>query len=290
MFDICTIGHISMDKVVTPQSTRYLPGGTSFYFSRLILYSGLKYRLITALAVKDYQTVHDLRAEGIDVFVLPSNETVFFENIYSADLDHRKQQVLHQASPFQVSELPHTQARVFHLGPLLANDIPVQMIEHLSKTGLVSLDIQGYLRHVSNKKVIHLDWRDKVAALPFVGILKANEFEMQVLTGKTNVRDGAKYLADLGVPEVVLTLGSKGSVIYKGGIFYTIPAFKPSAVVDATGCGDTYMAAYLWMRIKGSEIQEAGEFGAALATLKIGSFGPFSGPSSEITNLLEKVM
>ena len=290
MFDICTIGHISMDKVVTAQSTKYLPGGTSFYFSRLILYSDLKYRLITALAPRDYQSVHDLRNAGIDVHVLPSTQTVFFENIYSADQDHRKQQVLHQASPFHVSDMPHTQARIFHLGPLLADDIPAAMIEHLSKTGLVSLDIQGYLRHVINKKVVHRDWRDKKTALPYVGILKANEFEMQVLTGKTNVWDGAKYLADLGVSEVILTLGSKGSIIFKSGIFYTIPAFKPAAVVDATGCGDTYMAAYLWMRIKGSEIQEAGEFGAAVATLKIGSFGPFSGPASEISNLLEKVM
>ncbi|HZG23185.1 MAG TPA: PfkB family carbohydrate kinase [Chitinophagaceae bacterium] len=290
MFDICTIGHISTDKVVTAQTTKYLPGGTSFYFSRLILYSDLRYRLITALAPEDFHTVHDLRAAGVDVCVLPSTQTVFFENIYSADQDHRKQHVLHQASPFHISELPQTQARIFHLGPLLADDIPVAMIEHLSKIGLVSLDIQGYLRHVSNKKVIHLDWRDKITALPHVGILKANEFEMQVLTGKTNVWDGAKYLADLGVPEVVLTLGSKGSIIYKSGIFYNIPAFKPAAVIDATGCGDTYMAAYLWMRIKGTEVQEAGEFGAALATLKIGSFGPFSGPSSQISKLLEKVM
>lgn len=288
MFDICAIGHISLDKVVTAESIKYLPGGTSFYFSKLLLYSNLKYRLITALAPQDYQTIHDLRAAGIDVHVLPSSHTVYFENVYSADQNHRKQYVLQKAAPFDISQMPLTNAKIFHLGPLLHDDIPVNMIEYLSKRGLVSLDIQGYLRHIINKKVVHLDWCDKITALPNVGILKANEFEMKVITGKTDVWDGAKYLANLGVPEVVITLGSKGSIIYKSGVFYTIRAFKPAAVIDTTGCGDTYMAAYLWKRSIGSEVQEAGEFGAALATLKIGTFGPFSGASTQITNLMEK--
>ena len=39
----------------------------------------------------------------------------------------------------------------------------------------------------------------------------------------------------------------------------------------ATGCGDTYMAGYLYQRLKGAGIQDAGEFAAAMATLKLGS-------------------
>jgi hypothetical protein len=74
------------------------------------------------------------------------------------------------------------------------------MIEHLSKIGLVSLDIQGYLRHVSNKKVIHLDWRDKITALPHVGILKANEFEMQVLTARQMFGTERNTWPTLGFP------------------------------------------------------------------------------------------
>ncbi len=288
MFDICTIGHLSLDKVVTAQSTKYLPGGTSFYFSKVLMHSDLKYRLITALAEQDYQPIHDLRAAGVDVQVLPSSKTVFFENVYSSTQNSRKQFVSQKASPFRMSQIPVTDAKIFHLGPLLNDDIPVDMIKHLSTTGLVSLDIQGYLRHVSDKRVVHLDWVDKKSALPHVSILKANEFEMKIATGKTNVRDGARYLADLGVQEVIITLGSKGSIIYKNGIFYKIRAFKPAAVVDATGCGDTYMAGYLWQYCKGADVQEAGEFGAALATVNIGTFGPMEGPSTRVLESVEK--
>jgi sugar/nucleoside kinase (ribokinase family) len=278
MIDICTIGHISLDKVVTPHSVTYMPGGTSFYFSKTLLHADIEYKLVTALALQEHHIVDELRAEGVDIYTLPSTNTVYFQNSYSDDQDYREQQVLRKASPFSISQMPELSAKVFHLGPLLADDIPVKLIQDLSKNGLVSLDIQGYLRRVWNKKVVYQDWPAKKKILPYVSILKANEFEMELVTGRKNAREGAIYLADLGVREVIITLGSKGSLIYTGGTFYEIPAFKPRAVVDATGCGDTYMAGYLLKRVQGSQVQEAGEFGAALATLKVGSSGPFSGP------------
>jgi sugar/nucleoside kinase (ribokinase family) len=57
--------------------------------------------------------------------------------------------------------------------------------------------------------------------------------------------------------------------------------------VDATGCGDTYMAGYLYCRAKGLNLQESGEFAAAMATLKIESSGPFTGTEEEVMALLD---
>ncbi|GAB2572805.1 PfkB family carbohydrate kinase [Spirosoma areae] len=287
MLDICTIGHISLDKVVTPQSVKYMPGGTSFYFSKALVHSAVSYGLITALAPQEHQIVDDLRAEGITIYTLPSRHTVYFENIYAADQDHRDQNVLAKAAPFSTAQLPDITAKLFHLGPLLADDIPTALLADLAEKGLVSVDIQGYLRHVINRKVVYRDWAEKKAVLPKIGILKANKVEMEVLTGQQNAHEGARYLADLGVPEVIITLGSEGSLIFTQGTFYQIPAFTPKAVVDATGCGDTYMAGYLSKRVKGAGVEEAGEFGAAMATLKIASFGPFSGLPDLVTELLK---
>ena len=288
MFDICTIGHISLDKVVTPQSTKYMPGGTSFYFSKALVQSAINYGLVTAVAPQEQHVVDDLRAAGVTVYTLPSTHSVYFENIYSTDQDHRDQHVLAKAAPFSPDKMPEVTAKVFHLGPLLADDIPVQLLYDLSRKGLVSLDIQGYLRHVVNRDVVYRDWADKKDVLPRVSILKANQFEMEVLTGRKDAHEGARYLADLGVREVIITLGSKGSLIFTDDTFCQIPAFKPKAVVDATGCGDTYMAGYLSKRVKGATIEEAGEFGAAMATLKIGSFGPFSGSPTSVAELLKQ--
>lgn len=267
-----------------------MPGGTSFYFSKALVHSAIQYGLITALAPEEHQIVDDLRAEGITIYSLPSRHTVYFENIYSADQNHRDQHVLAKATPFSAAQMPEIEAKLFHLGPLLADDIPVELLNDLSEKGLVSLDIQGYLRHVVNRNVVYRDWADKKEVLPKVGILKANKFEMEVLTGRKDAHEGAHYLAGLGVKEVIITLGSEGSLIFTQNTFYQIPAFKPKAVVDATGCGDTYMAGYLSKRVKGAQVEEAGEFGAAMATLKIGSFGPFSGPPALVTELLKQVV
>ncbi|MGF7040171.1 PfkB family carbohydrate kinase [Mucilaginibacter lappiensis] len=287
MYDICCIGHITLDKVVTPRAVAHMAGGTSFYFSSAIRNMDVSYTLVTSLAESEMHTVETLRAKGTEVHASTCAHTVYFENIYSGNQDHRTQRVLQKADPFTIEQLNGINASIFHLGPLLADDIPVNLIKELSSRGRVSLDAQGYLRKVEDKNVIAVDWPAKKEALQYIDILKVNEHELEALTGLTDIKKGAEVLADWGVKEVVVTLGSMGSVIYADGIFYNVPAYIPTAVVDATGCGDTYMAGYLYQRTKGALFQEAGEFAAAMASFKIESSGPFTGTKEDVMNLLE---
>ncbi|MEN0054687.1 MAG: PfkB family carbohydrate kinase [Mucilaginibacter sp.] len=287
MYDICCIGHITLDKVVTPRAVAHMAGGTSFYFSSAIRNMDVSYTLVTSLAESEMHVVEALRAKGTEIHASTCAHTVYFENIYSGNQDHRMQRVLQKADPFTVEQLLDIDANIFHLGPLLADDIPVELIKELSSRGKVSLDAQGYLRKVEDKNVIPVDWPAKKEALQYIDILKVNEHELEALTGLTDIKKGAEVLADWGVKEVVVTLGSMGSVIYAEGLFYNVPAYIPTAVVDATGCGDTYMAGYLYQRTKGALYQEAGEFAAAMASFKIESSGPFTGTKEDVLNLLE---
>lgn len=286
MYDICCIGHITLDKVVTPKASLNMAGGTSFYFSNAICNMDVDYILITSLAEKEMNFVKDLRANGIEVNAFRSLNTVYFENIYSHNLDHRTQKVWQKGDPFSFEQVKNIDASIFHLGPLLADDIPLDLIKALAKKGKVSLDVQGYLRKVQNGDVYAIDWKHKKEAFPYIDILKANEAEMEMLTGFKDVCKGAKALSDWGVKEVVITLGSKGSVIYAGSVFYDIPAYFPTIEADTTGCGDTYMAGYLYRRIRHATIREAGEFGAAMASLKIESAGPFTGTKADVMSFL----
>jgi sugar/nucleoside kinase (ribokinase family) len=288
MYDLCCIGHITLDKVVTPKTEKFMAGGTSFYFSNAIRNMGVEYLLVTSLAASEMHFVADLTKLGIKVNAAQCEHTVYFENIYSNDQNHRTQRVLQTATPFTIDQLQNIEAGIYHLGPLLADDIPLSVIKILAAKGKVSLDVQGYLRKVENNNVCAVDWKEKNKALKLIHILKANELEMEVLTGHTDVHKAALLLHEWGVKEVVITLGSLGSVIYSDGIFYDIPAYIPMAVTDATGCGDTYMAGYLYKRIKGCNIQEAGEFAAAMASLKIAAAGPFTGSEEDVLALLEK--
>ena len=286
---LCCIGYITQDKVVTPKNTIYMPGGTSFYFAHAIKHLNANdFLLVTALADTDMGIVEDIRKEGISVKALHSTHSVCFENIYGENQNERTQRVTAKADPFTVEGLKDTDARIIHLGSLLADDFSLEVIKFLSGKGLLSVDVQGFLRKVENEKVLAVDWPEKKEALKYIHILKANEHETEVLTGCKNPREAALKLANWGVKEVLLTLGSMGSVIYADGEFHEIPAYPPTEIVDATGCGDTYMAGYLYMRNKGASYQEAGCFAAAMCTIKLEASGPFGGTEKDVWDIIER--
>jgi sugar/nucleoside kinase (ribokinase family) len=286
LYDLCCIGHITIDKVVSPAGTVVMPGGTSFYFANAVAGLNASFKLITALAPEDVYAVKRLQERDIDVDAHPSAHTLFFENIYGADTDHRVQRVLQTADPFTLEQVKDIDAFVVHAGPLLANDISSTILRQLASQTKVSLDVQGFLRKVENYNVVAVDWLEKMEVLPHIEFLKANEEELAVITEQPDIETGAKQLQQWGAKEVIITLGSKGSMVYSGNDTYTIPAFVPETLLDATGCGDTYMAGYLHKRSKGCGIQEAGEFAAAMATLKLQQSGPFLGTEAEVNALL----
>ena len=285
--DICCIGHITLDKIITPRLETYMPGGTAYYFAHAL--AGLdhsRFKLLTSVGESELNAVEEIRALGINVDVIPSRKSVFFENKYGENLNDRTQRVLAKADPFTVENLNLAEARIFHLGTLLADDFSLDAIKLLSKKGIVSVDAQGYLREVRGEKVYAIDWTDKFEALKYIDILKANEKEMETLTGCSDPYKAAVQLAEWGCREVLLTLGDRGSLIYAGNTFYEIPAFALSEVVDATGCGDTYMAGYLYCRSRGAGYREAGEFAAAMCTLKLKHTGPFCGSEADVRAVL----
>jgi sugar/nucleoside kinase (ribokinase family) len=282
MYDICCIGHITADKVVNSRSVVYMPGGTAWYFSCAMSRLAVKYLLVTALGEPEMHYADKLRIKRVEMNIKPSTNTVFFENIYGDDPDHRTQNVLQTADPFTVAQLEGIDAKIFHLGPLLADDFPAKVVKSLAGRGVISLDVQGYLRKVVDQKVYATTWADKDQILPHINILKADVAELHALTGIDSVHDGVKILADYGISEVVITNASKGSVIYHAGVFYDIPAYMPEMIVDTTGCGDTYMAGYLYKRAKGVAVEDAGHFAAAMSGLKTAVPGAFVGTEGEV--------
>lgn len=288
MKDICCIGHITKDKIITPRQTVYMAGGTSFYFSYAFshLPQNVSFQLVTKLGEGEMKSVEDMRQAGIDVLVYPSSHTVYFENKYGDNQNDRTQRVLERAEPFTVDEMREVNAGVYHLGSLLSDDFSTEVVKYLSTKGKISIDAQGYLREVRGEKVYPIDWAEKLEILAHTDIIKVNEHEMEVITGLTDPRAAAKCLAEWGVKEVCVTLGSEGSIILAEGKFYDIPAYEPKEIVDATGCGDTYSAGYLWCRAQGMGFEESGKFAAAMCTLKLEHSGPFDGSIDDVRRVM----
>ena len=160
------------------------------------------------------------------------------------------------------------------------------MVAFLAKKGKVSIDVQGYLREVRDEKVYAIDWKDKLAVLKNTYYLKVNETEMETITGLKDPKEAAKLIHAWGVAEVIITLGSEGSLVYVDDTFYDIPAYPPHEVVDATGCGDTYSAGYLYKRLQGANPVEAGKFAAAMCTIKLEHNGPFNRTIEDVMKII----
>ena len=289
MIDICCIGHITKDKIVTPNRTVYMAGGTSFYFAYAInqLPKDVSFSLVTAMDPTETEPVEKMRQAGIDVTLNASRNTVFFENIYGENQNERKQRVLAKADPFTIQQLEHIDAKVYHLGSLLSDDFSPEVVKYLSKKGHVSIDVQGYLREVKDEKVYAIDWKEKKEVLKHTYYLKVNEIEMETITGVKDAHEAAKLIHSWGVTEVIITLGIEGSLIYVDDTFYEVPAYAPHEVVDATGCGDTYSAGYLYKRLQGATPTEAGKFAAAMCTIKLEHNGPFNRTIEDVNAIIK---
>lgn len=83
-----------------------------------------------------------------------------------------------------------------------------------------------------------------MAVVPYVNLLKVNEVELALLGGSENMDVATRRLLESGPELCVVTLGPDGSYFRIGEGGEHIPAFKVETV-DATGCGDAFIAGLL---------------------------------------------
>lgn len=120
------------------------------------------------------------------------------------------------------------------------------------------------------------------AALPdeifrYISLFIPNETELASFSGMP-VRDvptavaAADVLFAKGVGKMIITMGSKGSLILDGGEPRFIQARRVKAV-DTTGAGDTYCGALCVAIAEGKTLPEAAEFASAVSALSVTKMG-----------------
>jgi adenosine kinase len=101
--------------------------------------------------------------------------------------------------------------------------------------------------------------------------LAVNDYEWQLLQQKTGL-SAAEIEAK--VEALIVTRGAEGSDIYTKTDTLRIPAAKPKAVVDPTGCGDAYRAGLIHGLLRGLDWETTGRIASLMGALKIESRGP----------------
>jgi sulfofructose kinase len=150
---------------------------------------------------------------------------------------------------------PFTGARVLHVDGLMI-EASVEAARQARRMGLKVVMDAGTMRERS------LD------LVPLVDTLIASERFAEPLVGaETATEKALDALHSLGPSEVVITLGSKGSLGWGNGRIVYQEAFDVKAM-DTTGAGDVYHGAYIYGLLQNWSMAESMRLASAAAAMK----------------------
>jgi sugar/nucleoside kinase (ribokinase family) len=233
---VAVVGNLSLDLVdgAPPQ-----PGGPPFYASRALAALGVPSTVRVKCAAADRPTFEPPFAET-RVEWLSGSVTATYA--FSYDGDVRRMEVREIGDPWTVEDVGGLREAWVHVGALYRGEFAASVLAALKERGArVSFDGQGLVRPARTGP-LRLEPEEDLSFLRWVSILKLSEEEARTLVGGLEERS----LSELGVPEVVVTLGSRGCIVVARRTLVHVPAEPVDA--DPTGAGDAFAAAYLVAR------------------------------------------
>ncbi len=101
-----------------------------------------------------------------------------------------------------------------------------------------------------------------------------NERELFALTGESSISDAVAGLRAEGIARLVVKVGEMGSIIVTDELTELVEAMEVDDVIDSTGAGDYYTAAFAHGILAGAGLHEAawlGNVAGALNTTRVGA-------------------
>jgi sugar/nucleoside kinase (ribokinase family) len=286
-YDTFIIGHISKDEIIYEGNLSKNIGGAVVYSSYAAKAGGSKVGAMTKLSAADLHLLSIFNIDRKDTYCIVSKETTSIRNEYlSKDRERRNCTALSIADPFSIEELPKIDSSIYHFAGLIAGEFEEEMIKHISRKGLIALDVQGFLRNSENGQMIFRDWNRKQEYLPYIDFLKTDAAEAEIMTGCQDRKEAAKILHGYGAKEIMITHNTE-VLIYDGKEYYTEP-LKPRNLSGRTGRGDTCFSAYITERLK-EGIEKSLLYAAALVSLKMETPGPFIGTREDVENYIKEL-
>lgn len=276
---IVVIGPLTQDQIITSNSKTSATGGASYFQS--FVFEAFNMDYVAVANFNNLDLIKDFPNLG-NLIPIVGDDTHYFINEYpeNDNLDIRKQYTNFADIPLLKNQLEFVLDGIFEidafiLNPLNRNDFPVETVDYLKTFNVpIYLSVQGFLR-LPDEKIDDKNYSIKLEMY--------NDLE-DILNGVTGIfldESEAKIVFDDGnynkydIDEIVITNGSDGSRIIVESDEIKIEAVEVDNIMDATGCGDTYMAAYILKRLLLDSPKEAGEFASLIASEKLMSFGPY---------------
>jgi sugar/nucleoside kinase (ribokinase family) len=246
---VAVVGNLSRDRVGggAPRA-----GGAAFHCARALAAIGAAAVVVTKTA--EASLVEELAALGVPVRWREAKSGAAFSIEYVGNTRRMVLEAL--GDPWTPADARGWVAEALagagwlHVGPLARSDFPPETLAELARGRRLSYDGQGLVRRPCPGELA-LDAAYEPELLRHVSILKLSEEEAAVVG------------VDVGVPEVVVTLGSRGAVVHVGGRSTEVGT-RALHGVDPTGAGDMFAAAYMVARAGGAEPVAAAERACAV--------------------------
>lgn len=258
MGDLAVLGNVAIDVI---DDGRPQVGGGPYHCGQGLRLLERRAHIVAKCSPEDRPlVVPPLASLGLPLTMVDAEHTAAFALRYDGEVRTTELQAV--GDPWTPDDLaPIGGAQWVHVAPLVQTDFPVETLEALAVGRRVSYDGQGLVRCADVGRVRFDDQFDR-DVLRSVTFLKLAEEEASVILRDVNERS----IERLGVAEVIVTYGSRGSVVYAGGDTTPVPC-HPIHGVDLTGCGDVFGVGYLAARSDGLGPVAAARRATALVAL-----------------------
>jgi sugar/nucleoside kinase (ribokinase family) len=256
---LALVGNLSLD-LIDGGPPRI--GGGPIHCARALRLLGTRAAIVARCAPGDAGAFRRGFARlGLPATLVPGTATTTFS--FSYDGDRREMNVERVGDVWSREDMEAVpRGGWVHAAPLLRGDFPAATLATLARGRRLSLDGQGLTR-ARAMGPLRLERDPDPELLRHVTVLKLAEEEAEALVGGLDT----DALAALGPPEVVVTFGSRGSLVIADGRAERVRAHLVTE--DPTGSGDAFSIAYLAARASGHVPVAAARRATALVGLML---------------------
>jgi sugar/nucleoside kinase (ribokinase family) len=222
------LGNLSKD--VLPGRPPHVGGGP-YHGARALQRLRVPARIVARCSVADReQLLPPLVRLGTPIRYVAGTYTSTFGFTY--DGDRRTMWIDQVGDAWHAADVPELRSRWIHIAPLTRGEWPTATVKALARRHRVSFDGQGLVRRPEVGPLVLDDDFDR-ELLRYIWVLKLADEEAEVVGD----------VHSLGVREVLVTHGSRGSTVYCGGQVEDVRAHAVDR--DPTGAGDAFATSYI---------------------------------------------
>ena len=317
MFDIVIMGHLCLDivhyeetnklkertiKEKNEEKTLFL-GGPPAYAGLTTVKLGASVGIVSVVG-KDFpeEYLHFLASKNIDISGVNKrgDHSTKFVHKYTRN-GERFSKLITKAAEINKKDIPekYLKARSFLISPVI-HEISPNFIswlrETVGKRPLIGVDPQGFLRMINPDGTIYLEYGiDFNEIMRYVDILSPSEEEAYAIATikRNNLDQLIKFYKNKEKGIFLITRGPKGSIVIdikeKKKTVFKIPPCKPKKIVDTTGAGDAFLAAFIVKHLWSEDVLQSARFASAATSFLIEEKGTSDfGSLEQVENRLKE--